>query len=268
MNRIDSTFRTLRRQGRCALIPFLTAGDPDMDTTRKLMRAAVECGADLLELGVPFSDPIADGPALQKSIEYALTAGSSLPRVLEVIADFRKQSEVPIILYGYYNPIFRYGIDRFAQDASRAGVDAVLIVDLPPEEVDEIYPQIHAAGVHFIFLLTPTSGPDRVAKVLKKASGFIYYVSLTGVTGSSAISIDGVREAVDKIKQRTKLPIGVGFGISTPDQAAAVSRFADAAVVGTALMRVVDTARGTDHVVEDAAAFIRGLKGGMRDGTD
>lgn len=265
MNRIDSTFRALRREGRCALLPFLTAGDPDLDTTRRLMRTAVDCGADLLEIGVPFSDPIADGPVLQKSIEAALTAGSSLPRVLEMIAGFRAESQVPVILYGYYNPIFRYGVERFAQDAARAGVDAVLVVDLPPEEVDELYPYIRRAGLHFIFLLAPTSGPDRITKVLKRASGFVYYVSLTGVTGSSAISIDAVRLAVDGLRQHTKLPIGVGFGISTPDQAAAVSQFADAAVVGSALMRVVDAARGSDHVIEDVAAFIRGIKAAMRD---
>jgi tryptophan synthase alpha chain len=266
MNRIDSTFRTLRRGGGCALIPFLTAGDPDLDTTRRLMRAAVESGADLLEIGVPFSDPIADGPALQKSIELALTAGSSLPRVLEMIADFRTDSQVPIVLYGYYNPIFRYGAERFARDAARAGVDAVLVVDLPPEEVDELYPHIRRNGIHFIFLLTPTSGPGRIAKVLKKASGFVYYVSLTGVTGSTAISIDAVRLAVDGLRRHTKLPIGVGFGIATPEQAAAVSQFADAAVVGSALMRVVDAARGSDHVVRDVVAFLRGLKTAMRNG--
>jgi tryptophan synthase alpha chain len=266
MNRIDSTFRALRREERSALIPFLVAGDPDIDTTRQLMRTAVECGADLLELGVPFSDPIADGPSLQKSIELALTAGSSLPRVLEVIADFRTYSQVPIVLYGYYNPIFRYGVERFAQDAARAGVDGVLVVDLPPEEVDELYPYIRRAGLHFIFLLTPTSGPDRVAKVLKRASGFVYYVSLTGVTGSAAISIDAVKSAVDGLRQHTKLPIGVGFGISTPEQAGAVARFADGTVVGSALMRVVDAARGSDHVIDDVAAFLRGLKAAMRDG--
>lgn len=264
MNRIDSTFRDLRRKGSAALIPFLTVGDPDLPTTASLMRAAVESGADMLELGVPFSDPIADGPTLQRSIEFALKAGSSLPRALELVAEFRRKSQVPIVLYGYYNPIFRYGVERFAGDAARAGVDAVLVVDLPPEEVDELYGSIRAAGLHFIFLLTPTSGPDRIAKVLKKASGFVYYVSLTGVTGSAALSIEAVKEAVGRLREFTKLPIGVGFGISTPDQAAAVSQFADAIAVGSALMRTVDQVRGSERVVDEAAAFIRAMKAAMR----
>lgn len=266
MNRIDKTFRELRRQGKVALIPFLTVGDPDLPTTARLMRAAAESGADLIELGVPFSDPIADGPVLQKSIEIALKSGSSLPRALELVTEFRMQSQTPIVLYGYYNPIFRYGVERFAADAARAGVDAVLVVDLPPEEVDELYPHLRRAGLHFVFLLTPTSGPDRVAKVLKKASGFVYYVSLTGVTGSTAISIDTVKEAVLALREQTKVPIGVGFGISTPAQAAAVASFADAAVVGTALMRTIDAAGDDKDVVDEAAAFIRSMKTAMRDG--
>jgi tryptophan synthase alpha chain len=268
MNRIDSTFRELRRQQRAALIPFLMAGDPNLPTTRRLMDAAAGNGADLLEVGVPFSDPIADGPTLQASIEVALNAGTSLPRVLEMIADFRTASEIPIVLYGYYNPIFRYGAKRFAADARTAGVDAVLIVDLPPEEVGELYGDIRREGMHFIFLLTPTSGPDRVKKVLRRASGFIYYVSLTGVTGSQAISIDAVRQAVTGLREYTKLPIGVGFGISSPDQAGAVSEFADAAVVGTAIMRVVAQVRDDEQrVVADVGAFIGSIRAGMRNGT-
>ncbi len=266
MNRIDSTFRELRRNGESALVPFLMVGDPDLPTTLRLMRAMVESGADIIELGVPFSDPIADGPALQNSIEIALEAGTSLPRALELVAEFRTESQTPIVLYGYYNPIFRYGGERFAADAARAGVDAVLVVDLPPEEVDELYRHVRKAGLHFIFLLTPTSGPDRVAKVLRKASGFIYYVSLTGVTGSNAISIDAVREAVEGLRQRTKLPIGVGFGISTPAQAVAVSKFADAAVVGSALMRTIDQAVDPGRAEHEAGTFVRNIKTAMRNG--
>jgi tryptophan synthase alpha chain len=265
MNRIDETFKKLRRERRAALIPFLTAGDPDLPTTRRLMSAAVDSGADILEIGVPFSDPIADGPVLQGSIEVALRAGSSLPRVLEMIADFRSTASTPVILYGYYNPIFRYGPERFANDARKAGVDAVLIVDLPPEEVDEVYPFVRAAGLHFVFLLTPTSGPDRIKKVLKKASGFLYYVSLTGVTGSTAISVDAVRQAVVRLREYTKLPIGVGFGIAKPEHAAAVAQFADAAVVGSAVMRIVGESRGTNDVVDHVAAFIRSLKDSILD---
>jgi tryptophan synthase alpha chain len=263
MNRIDKTFRALRARHEPALIPFLTAGDPDMDTTRELMRVAADSGADLLELGVPFSDPTADGPVLQRSAEIGLKAGSSLPRVLELVSHFRQASQLPVILYGYYNPIFHYGPERFAADARQAGVDGVLVVDLPPEEVVELLTWTRAAGIHFIFLLTPTSGPDRVRKVLRYASGFLYYVSVTGVTGVRPMVVDEVRPAVQRLRAASDLPIGVGFGISTPEQAAAVTAFADAAVVGSAVMRIVDAHRGSSRLVPEVGAFIRHLKDGM-----
>lgn len=266
MNRIDTTFGALRAQQQAALIPFLTAGDPDMDTTRELLRVAADSGGDLLELGVPFSDPTADGPVLQRSAEIALKAGASLSRVLELVSDFRRASATPVILYGYYNPIFRYGPERFAKDAQQAGVDGVLVVDLPPEEVGELLPWTRAAGIHFIFVLTPTSGPDRVRKVLRYAGGFLYYVSVTGVTGVRPMVAAEVRPAVQHLREATTLPIGVGFGISTPEQAAAVTAFADAAVVGSAIMRVVETHRGSAHVVPEVGAFIRHLKDGIRNG--
>jgi tryptophan synthase alpha chain len=262
MNRIDQTFRALRARGGAALIPFLTAGDPDLDTTRELMRVAVESGADLLELGVPFSDPTADGPVLQHSLEIGLRAGASLPRVLELVSDFRRASQVPVVLYGYFNPVLHYGIERFAADAHQAGVDGVLVVDLPPEEVGELLPYLRAAGIHFIFLLAPTSGPDRVRKVLRRASGFVYYVSVTGVTGVRPMLADAVRPVIEQLRQSTVLPIGVGFGISTPEQAAAVAAFADAAVVGSAIMRIVDAHPGRDSVAA-VGAFIRQLKNAM-----
>jgi tryptophan synthase alpha chain len=259
MNRIDETFRILRQRGEAALIPFLTAGDPDLETTREFMRVAVENGADLLELGVPFSDPTADGPVLQRSLEIGLKAGASLPRVLEVVSDFRRESQVPVILYGYYNPILHYGPERFAADACKAGVDGLLVVDLPPEEVEELLPHLRQVGLHFIFLLAPTSGPDRVRKVLRRAGGFIYYVSVTGVTGVRPMLAESVRPVVERLRTSTTLPIGVGFGISTPEQAAEVATFADAAVVGSAIMRIVDSHRGQSSVAE-VGAFIRRLK--------
>ncbi|MGD0947944.1 MAG: tryptophan synthase subunit alpha [Candidatus Binatia bacterium] len=262
MNRIDQTFHMLRDRGGAALIPFLTAGDPDLDTTRELMRAAVEGGADLLELGVPFSDPTADGPILQHSLEIGLRAGASLPRVMELVSDFRHASQAPVVLYGYFNPILHYGLERFAADAHKAGVDGVLVVDLPPEEVGELLPHLRAAGIHFIFLLAPTSGPDRVRKVLRHASGFIYYVSVTGVTGVQPMLADAVRPVIEQLRQSTALPIGVGFGISTPEQAAAVAEFADAAVVGSAIMRIVDAHPGRASVTA-VGAFIRQLKDAM-----
>lgn len=264
MNRIDQTFAALRTQRAAALIPFLTVGDPDLETTRELMRVAADSGADLLELGVPFSDPSADGPTLQRSAEIGLRAGASLPRVLEMVAEFRQESELPVILYGYYNPIFHYGPERFAADAGRAGVDGALVVDLPPEEAEELLKWTRPAGVHLIFLLAPTSGPDRIRTVLKYARGFIYYVSVTGVTGVRPMQVESVQPAVERLRRATQLPIGVGFGITTPEQAAAVAAFADAAVVGSAIMRVVHEHRGSSSVVSEVGAFIRRLKEAMR----
>ncbi len=266
MNRIDDTFRRLRRQRQAALIPFLTAGDPNLETTRELLRVAADSGADLLELGVPFSDPTADGPVLQHSAEIALQAGASLGRVLELVADFRRDSQLPVILYGYYNPIFHYGPQRFAADARQAGVDGILVVDLPPEDAEELLVWTRPAGIHFIFLLAPTSGPDRVRKVLRRAAGFVYYVSVTGVTGARPMVAESVQPVVERLRRSTRLPIGVGFGISTPVQAAAVARFADAVVVGSAIMRVVEAQRHSNSLVADVGAFIRGLKDAMRNG--
>jgi tryptophan synthase alpha chain len=265
MNRIDATFHALRAKRQAALIPFLTAGDPDLETTGELMRVAAESGADLLELGVPFSDPTADGPVLQRSAEIGLRAGASLPRALELVAEFRRESQLPVVLYGYYNPIFHYGPERFAADARQAGVDGILVIDLPPEEAEELLVWTRPVGIHFIFLLAPTSGPDRVRKVLRHAAGFVYYVSVTGVTGARPVPLETVEPVVVKLRQATKLPIGVGFGITTPAQAGAVARFADAAVVGSAIMRVVDAQRGSPRVVPEVGAFIQSLKSGMTD---
>jgi tryptophan synthase alpha chain len=264
MNRIDVTFAKLRAAKRAALIPFLTVGDPDLDTTRELMRVAIESGADLLELGAPFSDPTADGPVLQRSLEIGLHSGASLPRAFEIVADFRHESQVPVILYGYYNPIFHYGPQRFAADARQAGVDGILVVDLPPEEADEVLRWTKPAGIHFVCVLAPTSGPDRVRAVLKRAAGFLYYVSVTGVTGVRRIQPRQVQPVIDQLRSQTDLPIGVGFGISTPEEAAAVAQFADAVVVGSAIMRIVDGKRGAADLVEAVGTFIRSLKEGMR----
>jgi tryptophan synthase alpha chain len=263
MNRVDAAFARLRADGRAGLIPFLTVGDPDMHASLELMRAAEEGGADLLELGVPFSDPTADGPVLQRSAEIGLRAGASLPRVLELVSEFRRESMLPIILYGYYNPIFRFGPERFATAARQAGADALLVVDLPPEEAAELLAWTRPAGLHVIFLLAPTSGQDRVRAVLRHAAGFIYYVSVTGVTGVRSVQADIVRPAIERLRGYTRLPLGVGFGISTPEQVGAIASFADAAVVGSAIMRIVDLHRGTPRLVTEVATFIRHLKSGM-----
>ncbi|HYD48654.1 MAG TPA: tryptophan synthase subunit alpha, partial [Terriglobales bacterium] len=198
-----------------------------------------------------------------RACEIALAAGSSLPRALELVATFRRRHQLPIILYGYYNPIFHYGPEQFARDARAAGVDAVLVVDLPPEEVAELRAWIAPAGLHFIFLLAPTSDPSRIEKVLTHASGFLYYVSLTGVTGVQAVQPQMVRPAIEDLRKRTDLPIGVGFGISTPEQAQAVAEFADAAVVGSAIMRMVHQHAGKPQLVSKVADLVASLKAGV-----
>jgi|DewCreStandDraft_1066081.scaffolds.fasta_scaffold04711_4 tryptophan synthase alpha chain len=259
-NRIDRCFAALRARGEAALVPFLTLGDPSVEMTLELMHAVEQEGADLIELGVPFSDPTADGPVLQRSLEIGLQAGGTLPRALEVVQQFRRHSDVPVVLYGYYNPIFRYGVEAFARDAASAGVDGLLVVDLPPEEAEELLQWTRPAGLHFVCLLAPTSGPDRVEVVLRHAAGFIYYVSVTGVTGVKVIRPAEVRPAVLALRERTHLPIGVGFGISTAEHAAAVAEFADAVVVGSALMRLVDLHREQEDMVPQVASLVRRLK--------
>jgi len=263
MNRIDQMFRTARRAGRTALVPFLTAGDPDMGTTLDLMRAAVANGADLIEIGVPFSDPTADGPTLQKSLDVGRRSGASLGRVLELVAEFRRDSGVPIVLYGYFNPIFHYGCERFAADAKQAGVDGLLVVDLPPEEAGELLQWSKKVELRFIFLLSPTTGEERARRILKGASGFVYYVSVTGVTGVRPIPLEEVALAVAQLRGWTDLPIGIGFGIATADQAARVARFADAVVVGSAIMRLVDEHRGEARLVSEVGDFIAALRGAI-----
>lgn len=259
-NRIDAAFAALRGRGEAALIPFLTLGDPDMDTTLQLMRTVVLEGADIIELGVPFSDPTADGPVLQRSLDIGLRSGATLARALEVVHEFRRDCQVPVVLFGYYNPIFHYGLEAFARDAAAAGVDGLLVVDLPPEEAGELLQWTRPAGLHFVCLLAPTSGPDRVEVVLRHAAGFIYYVSVTGVTGVKVIRPAEVRPTVLALRQRTPLPIGVGFGISTAEHAAAVAEFADAVVVGSALMRLVDVHRSDGHLVSEVGSLVRRLK--------
>lgn len=259
-NRIDRRFETLAAAGRKALIPFLTAGYPEPDYTVPVLHALVEAGADVLELGVPFSDPTADGPVLQRSAARALARGVSLPRILEVVAEFRAESDVPVILFGYYNPFFRYGAERFCRDARQAGVNGLLVVDLPPEEADELWKPARAEGLDVIFLLAPTSDASRVKKVMRKASGFVYYVSMTGVTGSKAIDTGEVSTMVERLRADCPLPIGVGFGISSAADAAAVARFADAVVVGSAIMRLVEESGGDPSLPARVEAFVRELK--------
>lgn len=262
-NRIDAKFSALKAEGRSALIPFVEAGDPDLRTTLKVLHALAENGADLIELGIPFSDPMADGPTIQRASERALARGASLPDILEVVRRFRRRSEIPLILFGYYNPFFRYGLGRLARDAKAAGVDGLLCVDLPPEESGELVEKIKGQGLHMIFLLAPTSDPARIRLVTRKAGGFIYFVSVTGVTGSRSRFQRDLASLVSRVRRATPLPIGVGFGISSPKQAAWVASFADAVVVGSALIDAMEKAKRREDKAKGAAVFIAGLKRAM-----
>jgi tryptophan synthase alpha chain len=268
--RIGRRFAALAAEGRAGLVAFITAGDPDMTVSAQILAGLPACGADLIELGMPFTDPMADGPAIQASSLRALRSGMRLSKVLDMVTTFRRgDAETPIVLMGYYNPIYSYGVDRFLGDARQAGVDGLIIVDLPPEEDEELCIPSTRAGLDFIRLATPTTDAARLPKVLNHASGFLYYVSITGITGTRSASTEAVEAAVKRLKQATKLPVAVGFGIRNPDQAAAIARFADAAVVGSALVDRVaqkldahgqpagDTA---EHVLE----LVRGLANGIR----
>jgi len=265
MSRIQKKFVELKKRGEAALIPFITAGDPDLKTTLKIMRALEKGGADCIELGIPFSDPTADGPTIQRSSERALKKPITLAAIIHLVREFRKGSEVPVILFGYYNPIFRFGLEKFARQAAQAGADGVLCVDLPPEESGELKRWTDASKLDLIFLLSPTSGTDRVALVARKGRGFIYYVSVTGVTGARR-SFDGqLRAQVARVRNASALPVGVGFGISTPEQAAWIAGFADAAVVGSALVQRIEETKGSTQKAQAAGAFVAQLKRAIKE---
>jgi tryptophan synthase alpha chain len=260
MNRLDTKFAELKKSGECALIPFVTSGDPDLATTLKILHALEAGGADCIELGIPFSDPTADGPAIQRSSQRALKHGLSLPRVLRLVRTFRQTSQLPIVFFGYFNPFFRYGLKAFCRAAARVGADGILCVDLPPEESAELKRWTDLEGLDLIFLLSPTSGPQRVKLVAEKGRGFIYYVSVTGVTGARRALDEDLRAQVARVRRATSLPIGVGFGISTPKQAAWIASFADAAVVGSALVERIEKAKGSAEKARSARAFVSELK--------
>lgn len=264
MNRIDEKFIALKRRGEAALIPFVTAGDPDLDTTREILRALEQNGADCIELGVPFSDPMADGPTIQRASERALEKGTSLPGILEMVREFRRGSELPLILFGYYNLFFRYGLKRFTLAAKAAGVDGLLCVDLPPEESGELKQWADRRGLDTIFLLAPTSDGTRIKLVAERGRGFVYYVSVTGVTGARRRFDDHLNAQVARVRRYTSLPVGVGFGISTPRQAAWIASFADAAVVGSALIEIMEKTDRNREKIKRAGAFAASLKRAMK----
>ena len=263
MSRIDDVFKKLQERGDKALIPFITAGDPDLPTTAELIKVLAGAGADLIELGVPFSDPMADGPTIQAASERALAGGTTLVKILELVAAVRRETSIPLVLMGYYNPVFRYGAERFAQDAARAGVDALLLVDLPPEEVGEISAAMQAAGLALITLLAPTTPRERMRQLAATAQGYIYYVSMTGVTGAQKISPADIRAAVEELKTMTAVPVGVGFGITTAEDAASVGKFADGVVVGSALVRIIETYAQSTELLPRVAEFTSNLKQGL-----
>ncbi|HLZ68078.1 MAG TPA: tryptophan synthase subunit alpha, partial [Aliidongia sp.] len=235
MSRIDRRFQALKAEKRAGLVTFITAGDPDLATSEALLARLPAAGADIIELGMPFSDPMADGPAIQAAGLRALQAGTKLAAILAAVARFRQSdADTPIVLMGYYNPLFRYGVDRFVTDAAAAGVDGLIIVDLPPEESDELTPQARAAGLDFIRLTAPTTDDARLPRVLASASGFVYHVAIAGITGTRSADPADVGQAVARLRRHTDLPVAVGFGIKTPEQAAAIARIADAAVVCSA----------------------------------
>ena len=263
MTRIDQTFANLRAEGRKALVTYIMAGDPDYATSLDLMRGLPAAGVDVIELGMPFTDPMADGPTIQLAGQRALASGQTLQKTLDMVAEFRKSDTVtPIVFMGYYNPIYSRGVARFLADAKAAGVDGLIVVDLPPEEDDELCIPAQKAGLNFIRLATPTTDDKRLPKVLQNTSGFVYYVSITGITGAAAAQSAEVGPEVARIKSATDLPVIVGFGIRTPETAEAIASVADGAVVGSAIVKQVEN--GTP--VADILSFVKSLADGTHRG--
>lgn len=266
MSRIQATFQRLQVQGRKALIPFITAGDPEPGMTLPLMRALVEGGADIIELGVPFSDPMADGPTIQRASERALAFGMSLRTVLALVHEFRKQDDItPVVLMGYANPIEAYGAVEFAADAGAVGVDGVLVVDYPPEECAEFAATLKQHGLDPIFLLAPTSGDKRYREVAAAGSGYIYYVSLKGVTGAGTLDLDDVVRRIPVIREKVGMPVGVGFGIRDGASAARIAEVADAVVIGSRIIEEIENSPAQE-APQRVSAFLKGVRAAMDQG--
>lgn len=259
MSRIEKTFADLKRENRRGFIPFITAGDPDLETTRELIVELALVGATAIELGVPFSDPMADGPVIQRASERALRHRFGLAEILQTIAEARKQTRVPIVLFSYFNPLLQFGIERLAREGKAAGVDGILVTDLAPEEAGRFAAMLRAHEIDMIFLVAPTSTDERLKMVTERASGFIYAVSRTGVTGAQAEMSVESEKLVSRVRQFSDLPVAVGFGISKPDQVADVWRYADAAVVGSAIVGEIEKARSAAEAVSMVGRFAREL---------
>ena len=259
MTRIDRKFAALKVEGKKAFVSYIMAGDPDYETSLALMKGLPGAGVDVIELGMPFTDPMADGPTIQLAGQRALDGGQTLQKTLDMAAAFRKDDdETPIVMMGYYNPIYSRGVDRFLADAKAAGVDGLIVVDLPPEEDDELCIPAQKAGLNFIRLATPTTDDRRLPKVLQNTSGFVYYVSITGITGAAAAQAGDVGPEVARIKAATDLPVIVGFGIRTPDTARAIASVADGAVVGSAIVKMVEEKKKVAEILD----FVKGLAEG------
>ncbi len=266
MGRIAATFRELKKKNEKALVTFITAGDPDLATTAEMIPELARAGADIIELGLPFSDPMADGPTIQLSSERALASKTTLPGILEMVRSLRQSSQVPIVLMGYYNPILSYGLERFVTDAVSAGIDGVILVDLPPEEADAegFYTLAREKGLDVIFLLAPTSDRQRIDRVTRKGRGFIYYVSVTGVTGARKDVSASLGDEMRSVREATALPLVVGFGISDPQQAKACAQQGDGAVVGSALVKLFEKYKGQE-LKDNVRDFVAALKRGILD---
>jgi tryptophan synthase alpha chain len=236
-SRIGKTFKRLKKEGKKAFIPYVMAGDPSLERTKEIVLLFEECGADIVELGIPFSDPLADGPTIQRASERALKNGVTLRKVISHVKDLRQTTRIPIVLMTYYNPVFKYGEENFIKDSKDAGVDGVIIPDLPPDEAEDFIKQSRKAALASIFLLAPTSTEDRIKKVTKASSGFIYYVSITGITGANLLLDGSMDVLISKIKKYTDKPIAVGFGVSTPMEASAVAGLSDGVIVGSAIVK-------------------------------
>lgn len=260
MSRITETFKRLKSENKKALVAFITAGDPDIPTTEDLFKAVEESGADIIELGVPFSDPLADGPVIQASAQRALKSGTTLKKIIKLVSEIRKTSQLPVVLMTSYNPVWAYGPQQFAKDAQEAGVDGMIIPDLPPEEAGEFEVDCKGNGLDLIYLLAPTSTPDRISLIGGKSSGFIYYVSLTGTTGVRQGLADGVEEKVNSIKNATTLPVLIGFGISNPDNARQAAAISDGVIVGSALVRLIEEASDSKERLKQVREFVSQMK--------
>lgn len=259
MGRIEKTFAELKRKGTGGLIPFITAGDPNLEVTRELIIELARGGASVIELGVAFSDPMADGPVIQRSSERALRNNVGVEQILETVSRARQRTDVPIVLFSYYNPLLQFGVERLATEAARAGVDGVLVTDLAPEEAEGFQKALSAQSLDMIYLVAPTSTDDRLRMIARRASGFIYAVSRTGVTGTREESSEAAEVLVARVRAMTDLPVAVGFGISNKIQVEEVLRYADAAVVGSAIVAEIEKQAGDSDVVERVGAFVRSL---------